>query len=95
MTANLAIMLALILALSSSASPENGSRRAPAAVRSERHVVQKRLTAEDVLGDMHTQESGVINENITTANPEYLESKSLLKFLNLLYIIAAALEKSP
>ena len=68
MTANLAIIFALMFSLSSSASPvENERRRAPAAatIRSERHVVQKRLTAEDVLGDLHTQESTIINDNST------------------------------
>ena len=67
MTANLAIMFALILALSSSARPvENERRRTPAAtIRSERHVRQKRTTAEEALGDLHTQESAIINDNST------------------------------
>ena len=59
--ASLAITLVLVLALSSCLTPMQ-SRRGPAPVR-KRHVVQKRLTAEDVLGDMYTQQSGVLSES--------------------------------
>ena len=61
LTASLVITLVLVLMLSSCPTPME-SKRGPSAVR-KRHIVQKRLTAEDVLGDMHTQESGVLSES--------------------------------
>lgn len=52
-TATLAITLALFIALNSCNAAESRPSR-PADLRSKRHIVQKRLTAEDVLGDMYT-----------------------------------------
>ena len=71
LTASLVITLVLVIVLSSCPTPTE-SRRGPAAVR-KRHVVQKRLTAEDVLGNMHTQQSEVLNAE-NSAN-QCLDSK--------------------
>ena len=64
-------MLALVLALSicATSTVEQIWRadRGPSAVRNKRHVVQKRATFEEVLGDMHTQHSEILNENLTAS----------------------------
>lgn len=87
LTAAVNLALALVLALSSCAptpvESKQGASPEVEAVRSRRHVVQKRLTAEDVLGDLHTQESATINENISASH--CLGSKSMKLLRAILY----------
>lgn len=75
MKLSISIMLPLVLALSicATSTVEQIWRgdRGPSAVHNKRHVVQKRATFEEVLGDMHTQHSQVLN----TASQYPLECK--------------------